>query len=224
MSDMPEAILFDAGGTLVLQHPEALEARLGIPVDPDLAFQAHYITMSEFSDLRQSGKEATWDWWLERYFERLGHPRPADAGAAIQRGYGFWTWPIPGVAEAVREMRDAGVRVAVVSNSDGSVEESLGKAGFDGLFEFTLDSALVGSKKPEARIFEIALERLGLDRKSVWYVGDSAFHDIAGAAAAGLGRGVLVDPLGLSSLDAVPSVADLPRLLDTGLALGGGAA
>ncbi|MDH3517805.1 MAG: hypothetical protein OEM66_02650, partial [Acidimicrobiia bacterium] len=66
MSDMPEAILFDAGGTLVLQHPEALEARLGIPVDPDLAFQAHYITMSEFSDLRQSGKEATWDWWLER--------------------------------------------------------------------------------------------------------------------------------------------------------------
>ncbi|MDH3518794.1 MAG: HAD family hydrolase, partial [Acidimicrobiia bacterium] len=111
-----------------------------------------------------------------------------------------------------------------VSNSDGSVEESLGKAGFDGLFEFTLDSALVGSKKPEARIFEIALERLGLDRKSVWYVGDSVFHDIAGAAAAGLGRGVLVDPLGLSSLDAVPSVADLPRLLDTGLALGGGAA
>ena len=65
--------------------------------------------------------------------------------------------------------------IGEVGNMEHNLE-SLGKAGFDGLFEFTLDSALVGSKKPEARIFEIALERLGLDRKSVWYVGDSVFQ------------------------------------------------
>ncbi len=224
MSDRPQAILFDAGGTLVLQNPAVMSDRLGIGIDPDTAFEAHYRTMAEFSDLRLSGVEATWDWWLERYFERLGHPKPGSAGALIRRGYGIWTLPIPGVIDAIRSIRAAGVRVAVVSNSDGSVEESLAVAGFDSVFEFTLDSAVVGVKKPDPQIFEIALERLGLPPRSVWYVGDSVYHDIEGASAAGLGRGVLVDPLRISAHDSVSSVADLPPMLGAGLARGGGAA
>lgn len=218
MTETPKAILFDAGGTLVLQDPGVLAERLGIPIDPDAAFEAHYLTMSEFSSHRMSGAELTWDWWLEVYFGRLGHPEPAAAGPAIQRGYGIWTWPIPGVIDAVRRLASGGVRVAVVSNSDGSVEESLRQAGFDGMFEFVIDSALVGVKKPDPGIFEIALERLGLDRSMVWYVGDSEFHDIEGARAAGLARGVLVDPLKVGRGDGVFSVAALPGIL--GLAEG----
>ncbi len=213
MSELPGAILFDAGGTLVLQNTGAMERRLGISIDVDLAFEAHYRTMAEFSELRLNGGEASWDWWLERYFRRLGHPSPELAGPAIDRGYGLWTMAITGAVEAIKRIRGSGVRVAVVSNSDGSVSDSLEAAGFGGLFEFTLDSALVGTKKPDPRIFEIALERLALAPAAVWYVGDSVFHDIAGADSAGLSRSVLVDPLGLSQRDSVPSVAELPELL-----------
>lgn len=213
MTDMPGAILFDAGGTLVLQDPEVMAERLGMPIDPDAAFQAHYLTMSEFSSHRISGAELTWDWWLEVYFGRLGHPEPRAAGPALQRGFGIWTWPIPGVVEAVGRLADSGVRVAVVSNSDGSVEESLTRAGYDGLFEFVIDSELVGVKKPDPAIFEIALEQLGMDRASVWYVGDSEYHDVGGARAAGLARGILVDPLRVGRGDTVYSVSSLPGML-----------
>ena len=40
--------------------------------------------------------------------------------------------------------------------------------------------------KPDARIFELALEQLELDAEDVLYVGDSLSHDRAGCLAAGI--------------------------------------
>ena len=104
--------------------------------------------------------------------------------------------------------------MAVVSNSDGSVRESLGRAGFDGLFEFVVDSHEVGASKPDPAIFMHALERIEVDASRAWYVGDSAFHDVGGAAAVGLAS-VLVDPLGLALHHPlrIASVAELPELV-----------
>jgi putative hydrolase of the HAD superfamily len=215
MTARPDAVLFDAGGTLVLQHPRRMGSILGLEIAEDAAFDAHYRTMAEFSRLRLGGGDTTWDWWLERYFERLGHPAPAEAGPAIDRGYGLWTWPIPGVVGALLRLRAEGLRVAVVSNSDGSVAASLAAAGFAGAFEFVLDSEVVGAKKPEPVIFALAVDRLGVDARRVWYVGDSEFHDVGGARAAGLAGTWLVDPLDLhpGHPHRIRSVTDLPALL-----------
>jgi HAD superfamily hydrolase (TIGR01509 family) len=171
--------------------------------------------MFEFAAAKSAGDAVTWDWWLERYFQRLGHPDPASAGPVIERGYMLWSWAIPGVIEAMGVIRDLGIRVSVVSNSDGSVADSLRLAGFDGAFEDVVDSAIVGASKPDPRIFRIACERLGVDPSVVWYVGDSMHHDVGGAAAAGLGGSWLVDPLGLyrDHPDRVRSVAELPRVI-----------
>lgn len=185
--------------------------RLGFPVDPRAAWEAHYRAMAEFSRHRLDGSDMTWDWWLERYFTLLGHPEPASAGRAIDRGYGLWTWPIPGVGEHLGRLRGEGVRLAVVSNSDGSVEGSLEEAGLAGLFETVIDSHLAGVGKPDPAIFHLALDRLEVDPESAWYVGDSVFHDVGGARAAGLAGSWLIDPLGLH-LEAphrVRSVSDL---------------
>lgn len=197
MTSLPRAILFDAGGTLVLQNPDLVGVRVGLTIDPGEAFEAHYRTMAEFAALKIQGSDATWDWWLERYFARLGHPEPAIAGRVIDGGFGLWNWPLPGVVDGVRSLRESGIRLAVVSNSDGSVERSLAEAGFDGLFEFVLDSAVVGVKKPDRAIFDLALDRLRLGSDEAWYVGDSAYHDLGGATGAGLAGAWLVDPLGL---------------------------
>ncbi len=121
LDSRPTAILFDAGGTLVLQNPLEMSARLGSPVDAAEAHRAHYTAMAEFSALRVEGHEVDWDWWLERYFSLLGVPEPKGAGDRIERGYGLWNHPIDGVTEAIVDLRRQGVRVAVVSNSDGSV-------------------------------------------------------------------------------------------------------
>jgi len=207
----PTAILFDAGGTLVLQDPAALERRLGWPVDPDAAFEAHYRAMAEYSERMLAGTATPWAWWVERYLELAGHPEPRTGAGRVDGGFGLWHHPIPGAAETVSGLREAGIRVAVVSNSDGSVAGSLETAGLAHLFEMIVDSALVGVHKPDPAIFHLALEHLGLDGGSVWYVGDSAYHDLGGARAAGLARAMLIDPLGLHRdvADRVHSVADL---------------
>ena len=210
-SPMPTAILFDAGGTLLLQDTEEMGRRLGVSIDASRAHRAHYQAMAEYSDLRLAGQDVDWDWWLERYYTILGVDDPHLAGDRLERGYGLWNQALEGVSTAVESLRDSGVRVAVVSNSDGSVRGSLGQAGLLDLFEFVIDSHEVGVAKPDPKIFQAALERMGLEPSNAWYVGDSVFHDINGAGAAGLARAWLVDPYGLGPADVsrITSVAEL---------------
>jgi FMN phosphatase YigB (HAD superfamily) len=209
--ETPTAILFDAGGTLVLQDPDALGRRLGRPVDPAAAFEAHYRAMAEYGERMLGGTPTSWTWWVERYLALAGHPDPPAGAGRLGSGFGLWQLPIPGVAEAVSALRRAGIRVAVVSNSDGSVAASLEAAGLAHLFETIVDSSVVGVHKPDPAIFHLTLEHLGLEPEAVWYVGDSSYHDLGGAGAAGLARAVLIDPLGLHPgvTDRVHSVADL---------------
>jgi putative hydrolase of the HAD superfamily len=199
----PTAVLFDAGGTLILQDPEEMSVRLGSPIDSMAAHRAHYVAMAELSDGRINGQSLDWDWWLERYFDLLGVPEPHLAGKRIARGYGLWSHPLEGVAEAIEAIRRKGIRVAVVSNSDGSVTESLARAGLAHLFEFVIDSHDVGVSKPDPRIFRAALERMEVDPSQAWYVGDSVFHDVNGALAASMAAAVLVDPYALGPDDVV---------------------
>jgi putative hydrolase of the HAD superfamily len=207
----PTAILFDAGGTLLLQDTEEMGRRLGVSIDPSRAHRAHYQAMAEYSDLRLAGQDVDWDWWLERYFTILDVADPHMAGETLGRGFGLWNHPLDGVGKAIAQLRGSGIRVAVVSNSDGSVRGSLGKAGLLDLFEFVIDSHEAGVSKPDPRIFQAALERMGLEPSNAWYVGDSVFHDVNGARGAGLARVLLVDPYGLGPADVstIGSVAEL---------------
>ena len=210
----PEAILFDAGGTLVLQDPVELSRLLDIPVDSVRAFEAHYRAMDAYARLRLAGDEMTWVWWQASFFGDLGLADPDSGAGLTNNGYGIWTAAIEGAVDAVTRLREEGIRTAVVSNSDGSVRESLSQAGFDGLFEFVLDSHEFGVAKPDPLIFNHALERLGIDGSGAWYVGDSIFHDVGGADRAGL-TSVLVDPLRLVPQHPfrVASVTELPDLV-----------
>lgn len=207
-------IFFDAGGTLVLQHHVEAGERLGISIDDRAAFEAHYRAMAEFSAMKQRGSPATWEWWQERYYTLVGHPAPAAAGPKLDNGRGLWSYPIPDVIDAIRRISEAGIRVAVISNSDGSVSESLERAGFGGMFEAVVDSAIVGAAKPDRAIFDLACSRMGVAAAESWYVGDSEYHDVRGAEAAGFAAAWLVDPLGLGdSRRTIGSVAELDSRL-----------
>lgn len=213
-----KAVLFDAGGTLVLQHPDLMGRVLEVELEADACFEAHYLAMDAYSRLWSGGERRHgWEWWLEHYFTTLGVPSPSEAGPRIRFGHGMWSLPLPGVEAGVTRILDRGLRCAVISNSDGSIRASLEEAGLSHLFEFVIDSAEVGFKKPDPEIFALGVEQLGgVSRQQVAYVGDSVFHDVAGALRAGYAQAWLVDPLGLN-LDhthRVPSVADLAEALD----------
>ena len=75
--------------------------------------------------------------------------------------------------------------LVLVSNFYGNIRTVLGEFGLGGLFADVVESAVVGVRKPDPRIFSIGVERLGMEPSEVAVVGDSYAKDIAPAKAAG---------------------------------------
>ncbi|HEY1957631.1 MAG TPA: HAD-IA family hydrolase, partial [Polyangiaceae bacterium] len=92
-------------------------------------------------------------------------------------------------------LRARGVKVAVVSNSEGMLESLFDELGILGYFDAVVDSGKAGVEKPEARIFEIACERTKTVAQRALHLGDTVATDIDGARNAGM-RAALVDPFG----------------------------
>ena len=108
-----------------------------------------------------------------------------EAHEAHQR-FGMWTVPIEGSIETVRKLKRRGFKLAVVSNAEGRVEQDLYAAGYSGLFGTVVDSHVVGVEKPDPKIFQIALKRIGADPQTSLYIGDVPSIDVAGSREASL--------------------------------------
>ena len=77
------------------------------------------------------------------------------------------------------------VPLALVSNFYGNLSTVLREMELDGLFCDVVESAVVGVRKPDARIFRLALDRLALSPQDVTIVGDSLKNDIRPARQLG---------------------------------------
>jgi putative hydrolase of the HAD superfamily len=139
-----------------------------------------------------------------RFFARLLELAGADGDLAAT-GEAMWSAQLkrnlwrrvgPGVPEALAALGGAGIALAAVSNSEGTVEALLEDVGLLPSFATVVDSWVVGVAKPDPRIFTLTLDRLGVKADEAIMVGDSPSADIAGARAAGL-RAALIDDLGL---------------------------
>jgi HAD superfamily hydrolase (TIGR01509 family) len=93
--------------------------------------------------------------------------------------------PVPGAVEAVLALERLGLRLAVVSNWDVALREYLEELGLAEHFAAVVTSAEAGAPKPDPRIFELALERVGVRPERALHVGDSE-ADEEGARAAGM--------------------------------------
>jgi HAD superfamily hydrolase (TIGR01509 family) len=93
--------------------------------------------------------------------------------------------PMPGAVDAVLALERLGLRLAVVSNWDVALHGYLEELGLADHFETVVTSAEAGTPKPHPRIFELALERLGVRPERALHIGD-AEADEEGARAAGM--------------------------------------
>lgn len=75
--------------------------------------------------------------------------------------------------------------MVLVSNFYGNVGVVLREFGLDGLFQSIVESAVVGLRKPDPRIFTLGVEALGMKPEEVVVVGDSIDKDIIPAKRAG---------------------------------------
>jgi HAD superfamily hydrolase (TIGR01509 family) len=98
----------------------------------------------------------------------------------------------PDVPPTLNALRAAGLRLAIVSNWDDSLTSHCDDLGLTPFFETIVGSLAVGYEKPDPRIFQAALDRLGLSAHQVIHVGDIYPSDVVGARRAGI-TPVLID-------------------------------
>jgi HAD superfamily hydrolase (TIGR01662 family) len=221
------ACVFDAGGTLV--HPDwpRLSALAEEVAGRSFGAEQMHRAFGEMlkgvdSEVRKPGAPSANDrgrhWTFRGMYGRLG----LDAETcellvgrldSMHTERHIWCGLDPEAPEVIDELKRAGLLVAVISNTeDGRLRDSLEAAGLLQRFDLLLDSHLVGCRKPEAAIFRLALERLGVEAGEAAFVGDSYEHDALAARAAGM-RAVLLDPLDLHTESVCPRIRRLSDLL-----------
>ena len=194
------AVLFDAGGVLVVPDPFVLRKELapfGASDDPELYVRAHYAAMRAVHV--HSTEHDDWMRSYQAFALTVGvQPTQAiEAAAVVHASYNpeLWSHPRPDAVDALRALYAAGIPIGVVSNAEGQIERVLRERAIChvGPGEATrvhciVDSSVVGVAKPDPAIFDHALPSLpaGIDRHEIAYVGDSYRNDVVGASAAGL--------------------------------------
>lgn len=94
--------------------------------------------------------------------------------------------PNPPMIELMRELKAAGYRMAMLTNNVREWEPLWrSMLPVDEIFETVVDSGFVGCRKPEPRIYELTLERIGLPAEACLFIDDLP-HNCEGARKAGM--------------------------------------
>jgi putative hydrolase of the HAD superfamily len=86
----------------------------------------------------------------------------------------------------MRELKGEGLKMALLTNNVREWEPLWrSMLPVDEIFEEIVDSAFVGCRKPEARIYELTLERIGMPAEACLFI-DDLHTNVEGAEAVGM--------------------------------------
>jgi HAD superfamily hydrolase (TIGR01509 family) len=189
-----EAVTIDAFGTLVaLVDPvPALRAALaarGVERTEDEVLRAFQVEAAYYRGRSHEGRDEATLALLRRDCAAVflsAAEAPLDVGEFAQAFVDALAFEeVPGAAGACRLLKDAGLKLAVVSNWDIGLHEHLRALGLADLVGVVVTSAEAGAPKPAPQVFTLAVKRLGAAPERTVHVGDSN-ADAEGAHAAGL--------------------------------------
>jgi HAD superfamily hydrolase (TIGR01549 family) len=204
------AVLFDMGDTL-WHFPELPPAEIirGETVHriaellrswgEDPAGELFFLAPGIRFAIERATDEAYWGDLASPDYPALAKQVAAERGLAIsdEQAVELWyTWNLggvflgrqlyEGVLDTMRWLRQQGYRIGAVTNRGLGGEpfrEELRHHGLREFFEVLSISSEVGYLKPHPRIFQHALEELGLEPEETVMVGDSLRADVGGAKA-----------------------------------------
>ena len=189
MTDQIKGFVFDYGGVMTLPVRDSIAAWI----------EAEGIVPESFTTVLRE--------WLGRYadtgtpihrletgdlsveeFDRLLANRletyagtPVDPQGVLTRLFAGMR-PDPQMWDLARDLRAAGARVALLSNSWGDFYDH---AQIDELFEVAVISERVGLRKPDPEIIQLVVDELGLTAGECLFI-DDAEPNVDGARAVGL--------------------------------------
>ena len=190
------AVVFDLWGTLVdeLTYPEANRLVYRQKVD-------------ETADLLGLDRDAFADAWAAGAGERLvgifstegallhicqGLGVEPDAGrlrVAVEVRFEYVRGalsPRPDTVETLSTLKDLGYRVGLISNCSEEVSAMWSSTPFAPLVDAAVLSYDVRLAKPDPRVYEMAVEGLGVAAEECLYVGDGTSNELSGASKAGM--------------------------------------
>jgi putative hydrolase of the HAD superfamily len=198
----PRAVLFDVDFTLCRPGPELsaeryarIAARHGVTLDAsryDEAREAAALNLKRHPELLHD--DTIWHRFTEEIFLGMGGPPEIAGGCAREIEQG---WEVSenfelfeDVLPVLDELRRADLGIGLVSNGIRDLAEFVAHHRLD--VDAIVDSRTHGRVKPHPTIFQVALDRLGVDAPEAVMVGDSLEEDVEGARALGM-RAILVD-------------------------------
>ncbi|HSB61511.1 MAG TPA: HAD family hydrolase [Vicinamibacteria bacterium] len=220
-----DTVFLDAGGVLVNPNWDRVSGALraqGVTAPPAALEAAEALAKRDLdtAELVTSTTDSGRAWrYMDLVLSHAGVARSGATDAALARLWAYHSrfnlWEVvPGdVRPALRRFRAAGLRLAVVSNSNGTVRVLFDRLGMTSLFDHVFDSQLEKLEKPDPRFFALALERCGSRAERTVHVGDLYHVDVVGARAAGV-EAVLLDPAGLQAGADCPRVQTLLSLAE----------
>jgi putative hydrolase of the HAD superfamily len=173
-----EAVISDFGGVLtspLIESYTAVQESSGVPLEalgkamaaimdrdgshPLFELETGRLSETQFLDglsselTEELGRPVSLHDFGDRFFEHL-HPN--------ERMFEF-----------MRGLRDGGYKLGICTNNVREWEPLWrAKLPVDEIFSVVVDSAFVGSRKPEPRIYEITLERLGVPAQAALLIDD----------------------------------------------------
>ena len=196
-----EAVLFDLDDTLY-SYPECNKAGktaawetardLGYGLSRQ-AFEDLYVAGRRDVKRELAGTAAAHERFL--YFKRALeiYTGTHQANDALALGEAYWRTYVDemvlfeDVRETLRDLQDADVDVAIVSNLTTRIQmKKIDRLGIDGLVDLVLTSEETGSEKPASVMFTLPLSQLDRRPSETVMVGNDVESDVEGGNAAGL--------------------------------------
>jgi HAD superfamily hydrolase (TIGR01662 family) len=159
-----KTLLFDWDGTVVdsahlgLTAFEQSFAALGVAFDHEVyrsVYSPNWYSVYEAMGLPKEKWQRADELWIQHYGEQIAAP-------------------VPGAPETIRELKEKGYRLGVVSSgSECRVAREVGDLGLESFFEVVVCNEQMKNKKPHPEGLETAIGLLGSSREESCYVGDS---------------------------------------------------
>jgi putative hydrolase of the HAD superfamily len=186
------AVIFDLFGTLV----------------PNFSLSEYHQTVDRMALLLGAPEAAFWEFWSATFNDsilgilpdpyariihvcrKLGMAPPAEKireAAQIRFAYEAATMdPRPEAVSVLFALKSSDYRLGLISDCSFEAVAVWPNTPLAPFFAATVFSCVAGLRKPDPRIYRLALDQLNVSPAECCYIGDGSSHELSGASAAGL--------------------------------------